>query len=219
MKLGIRIATRLEALGMSQAELARQVGIKQPSINHLINKGAQGSKHVHEIAKALQTTPAYILGETDDPSEGYVPLPSTAAIAAELGLVPVREIDLSFGMGATYLDIPVTEKIRHFSEDWIKLYTRANPDQLLFAQGAGDSMFPTLLDSDLMLIDCSQRNLNMADKIWVAAYAGCGMIKRLRQMPDGGVKILSDNPSVSDEIAYDGELSLIGRVVAIVRKI
>lgn len=80
-------------------------------------------------------------------------------------------------------------------------------------------MFPTLLDSDLMLIDCSQRSLNMSDKIWVAAYAGCGMIKRLRQMPDGGVKILSDNPSVSDEIAYDGELSLIGRVVAIIRKI
>lgn len=33
------------------------------------------------------------------------------------------------------------------------------------------------------------------------------------------VTILSDNPSMSHEIVYDGELSLIGRVVAIVRKI
>lgn len=219
MNIGGRINERLQLLGKSQSQLGREVGVSQATIAGLISGRSAGSKHIHEIAKALATTPAYLLGEADDPSEGYVPLPSTAAIAAELGLVPVREIDLSFGMGATYLDVPVTETIRHFSEDWIKLYTRANPDQLLFAQGAGDSMFPTLLDSDLMLIDCSQRNLNMADKIWVAAYAGCGMIKRLRQMPDGGVKILSDNPSVSDEIAYDGELSLIGRVVAIVRKI
>lgn len=219
MKIGNRIATRLDELGMSQAELARQVGIKQPSINHLINKGAQGSKHLHEIAKVLQTSPSYLIGETDDPSEGYIPVPSTAAIAAELGLVPVREIDLTFGMGARYLDVPVTENVRHFSHEWIKQYTRASPEHLLFAQGAGDSMFPTLLDSDLMLIDCSQKSLTMSDKIWVASYAGCGIIKRLRQMPGGGVKILSDNPAVSEETAYDGELSLIGRVVAIVRKI
>lgn len=219
MSIGARIDERLKHLSMTQSQLARDVGVAQATIAGLITGRSAGSKHLHEIAKFLQTTPSYLIGETDNPSEGYVPMPSTADVAAELGLVPVREIDLSFGMGSRYLDVPVTEKVRHFSHEWIRQYTRASPEHLLFAQGAGDSMFPTLLDSDLMLIDCSQRSLNMSDKIWVATYADCGIIKRLRQMPDGGVKILSDNPAVTEEITYDGELSLIGRVVAIVRKI
>jgi len=45
------------------------------------------------------------------------------------------------------------------------------------------------------------------------------MIKRLRPMPDGTVRIMSDNPQVSDEIATDGDLTIIGRVVAIVRSV
>jgi len=218
MDFGGRIRVRLETLGMSQAELARRVGIKQPSVNHLIKNGAQGSKHIHQIAQALQTTPAYLSGETDDPAAGYVPLPSTEVVANELGLVPVREIDLRYGMGATELEAPVTTTVRHFSREWIRLYTGAAPDHLYFAQGIGDSMSPTILDSDLLLVDASQQTLNLADKIWACAYGNSGMVKRLRQMADGSVKIMSDNQSVRDEIAYDGELHVLGRVVAIVRK-
>ncbi|WP_218035979.1 MULTISPECIES: XRE family transcriptional regulator [Sphingobium] len=218
MDFGGRIRSRLETLGMSQAELARRVGIKQPSINHLIKNGAQGSKHIHQIAQALQTTPAYLSGETDDPAEGYVALPSTDVIAGELGLVPVREIDLRYGMGATELEVPVTTTVRHFSREWIKIYTGASPDHLYFAQGIGDSMAPTILDSDLLLIDASEQTLHLADKIWACAYGNSGMVKRLRQMADGSIKIMSDNQNVRDEIAYDNELHVLGRIVAIVRK-
>lgn len=134
-------------------------------------------------------------------------------------VVPVRELDLTFGMGATYMDVPVTETARHFSRDWLRQYTRADPKNLLFAQGAGDSMAPTLQDSDLMLIDCSQRSLNISDKIWAIAWNNCGAIKRLRPINDGGVEIMSDNPTVKDAVAYDDEMHILGRVVAIVRKV
>jgi phage repressor protein C with HTH and peptisase S24 domain len=217
MKLGIRIATRLEELGMSQAELARQVGIKQPSINHLINKGAQGSKHVHEIAKALQTTPAYLLGETDDASAGYVPAPTAHDLAEQLDLVEVQELDLKFGMGATDLEIPVTSSTRHFSRTWIRQYTNASAEHLYFAQGIGDSMAPTIHDSDLILVDSSERSIRIGDKIWACSYSGQGMIKRLRNKGEG-VQILSDNPLVPPDMAYDGELHILGRVVGIFRK-
>ncbi|AIT79130.1 hypothetical protein JI59_04575 [Novosphingobium pentaromativorans US6-1] len=139
-------------------------------------------------------------------------------MASELGLVPVREIDLSLGMGSTYLDVPVTETIRHFPIEWLRLYTRAAPEQLFFAQGAGDSMEPTLRDSDLLLIDCSQQNLNISDKIWAITYAGLGAIKRLRALPNGGVEMMADNPHVSNATAYDDEMHILGRVVATVRK-
>jgi len=216
--LSERIRARMEALGISQSKLSRQVGVTQGTIAHLASGRSSNSVHLPKIARELQTTVAYLEGETDDPADGYVPLPSTEVVANELGLVPVREIDLRYGMGATELEVPVTTTVRHFSRDWIRIYTGASPDHLYFAQGIGDSMSPTILDSDLLLVDASQQTLNLADKIWACAYGNSGMVKRLRQMADGSVKIMSDNQSVRDEIAYDGELHVLGRVVAIVRK-
>ena len=78
---------------------------------------------------------------------------------------------------------------------------------------------PTILDSDLILIDRSQDSLKMNDQIWAVAFGGIGMIKRIRVLPDGTLRILSDNGAVPDETAVDDELFLIGRVVAVVRKV
>lgn len=215
---GGRISERMRELGFSQSSLARAVGVTQQTIGKMVTGQVAGSSHLHKVAQLLETTPSYLTGETDNPSEGFVPVPSTDVVAEELGLVPVREIDLRYGMGATELDVPVTTTVRHFSREWIRTYTSASPDDLFFAQGVGDSMAPTIQDSDLLLIDASQQSVFMADKIWACAYGNSGMIKRLRQMPDGSVKILSDNQNVPPEIAYDGELHVLGRVVAIIRK-
>ncbi len=216
--VGDRINARLSDLGMSQSELARRVGVSQGTIAQLVSGRSRSSSHLHKIASELRTTPAYLAGETEDPNVGYVPTPSAETVAAELGLVAVRELDLTLGMGSTYLDVPVTETIRHFPIEWLRLYTRADPANLIFAQGVGDSMMPTLLDSDLLLIDCSQQSLNVSDKIWAVSYAGLGAVKRLRAKPDGGVDLLSDNTLVPNVTAYDGELHILGRVVASVRK-
>lgn len=214
-----RIKARMEALNLSQSALARMIGVTQGTIAHLVSGRSTSSVHLPKIAKALQTTVEYLSLETDDPSEGYVPIPSTETVAGELGLVPVREIDLTFGMGATYLEVPVTTQVRHFSREWLRQYTSANPDHLFFAQGIGNSMEPYIHSQDLLLIDTSQQTIRMTDQIWAVAYGNCGAVRRLRPMADGSVKMLCDNPSVPDETAYDGELHVLGRVVAIVRKI
>lgn len=57
----------MEAAGFSQAELARRVGVSQPTIFKLIHQSKKGSAHLHRIARELGTTPAYLSGETDDP--------------------------------------------------------------------------------------------------------------------------------------------------------
>lgn len=52
---------------MSQAELARRIPVDQSTINGLIRGHSRSSKHLHRIARELQTTAAYLTGETDDP--------------------------------------------------------------------------------------------------------------------------------------------------------
>jgi transcriptional regulator with XRE-family HTH domain len=66
MPLGARVKTLMEEQGLSQAELARRVGLSQPAIFALINRNKTGSKSLHLIARELGTTPAFLNGETDD---------------------------------------------------------------------------------------------------------------------------------------------------------
>lgn len=133
--------------------------------------------------------------------------------------VSIQQWDVAYGMGGgTYLDLPVTGETHTFSRSWLRQFTHAPPDRVFIASGTGDSMMPTILDADIVLVDTTQHEVRMSDRIWAATYGQTGIIKRLRPMPDGSVKIISDNPAIPAETAYDGELSVVGRVVAIIRK-
>lgn len=219
MTIGDRIAARMADLGISQSELARKIGVSQQAIGKLVNGHVQTSRHLHIIARELGTTPQYLAGETDDPSEGALPLPTPDLMAEQLGLVEIKEIDLSYGMGACYNDSPVTTKTRHFPASWLRMYTTSSPEKLFFARAIGDSMAPTLLDGDMVLIDTAEIQPRFGDQIWAISYGLVGMIKRLRPMPDGSVKILSDNDRVPPEIAVDDEMHVVGRVAAVIRKL
>lgn len=63
-----RLRERLDARELSQAELARRVGVTQQSIAKLVAGRSSGSRFLHRIARELQTTTAYLEGETDDPA-------------------------------------------------------------------------------------------------------------------------------------------------------
>lgn len=68
MELSVRISERLDFLQMSQAELARRAGIPQSTVNSLLKRPRRSSPHLLRIARELQTTPEYLVGETDDPN-------------------------------------------------------------------------------------------------------------------------------------------------------
>lgn len=137
-------------------------------------------------------------------------------------VVAIDNIDLSFGLGGTFLDSDTVEveKIA-FSQSWLRQFTNAPPHLLFSTRGLGNSMEPTINDRDVVIVDKSVTRLDQSpgEKYWAVSFGGVGMIKRLRPMPDGTVKILSDNQLVSPEVASDGELFIIGRVCAIVRSV
>lgn len=60
---------------LSQSELARRVGVSQATIYKLLTGESFGSRHLHRIARELGTTPAYLTGETDDPTADAPPVP------------------------------------------------------------------------------------------------------------------------------------------------
>lgn len=84
MVIGDRVKERMQAAGLSQAELARRVGVSQPSIFNLIHRSKKGSTRLHAIARELGTTPAYLNGEVDDPDLGAPPPPVLTPIETDL---------------------------------------------------------------------------------------------------------------------------------------
>jgi transcriptional regulator with XRE-family HTH domain len=71
MAIGDRIKARRELLGISQEELAKKLGYKsRSSINKIeLGKNDITQHKVVSFAKALETTPAYLMGwATDTPS-------------------------------------------------------------------------------------------------------------------------------------------------------
>ena len=219
-----RVVERREALGISQSELARRIDVGQSSINRLESGETRSPRSLHVLAKALGTSPDYLLGETDDPTNedvgGDTRVPYGAQSSADERIIEIPVIDLAYGMGATYLD-DINPEVRSepFPLSFIRRYTKAKAEDLVIADGLGDSMAPTIGSSDQMLIDRSIDTMRVADQIWAFSFGGMGMVKRLRARPDGSIAILSDNPAVPEDRAVDDELHLIGRVVAIVRKV
>lgn len=192
----------------SQAGVADRADISRPSLVEIV-QGRSTPKNgtLAAICSVIGVAPADILDGIGE-----------ATVSADFALMTIRQIDAAYGLGGTYHDGTPMETVMQFPTTWVRNYTRAPAEHLYFAHGVGDSMQPTIHDSDLLLIDRSQNHLNMGDKIWAIAYGEIGMIKRLRPTSGQTVSVLSDNPNVPSFEAADGEMSIIGRVVAIVRK-
>ena len=198
---------------MSQTELAEAIGTTLSTLGKL----ERGDRRLNmdwlqKISAALDVRPEVLITESsiEEAAESF---------EDDDDDVRIQQWDIAYGMGGgTFMDLPVTGEAHRFSRSWLRQFTQAPADKVFLATGTGDSMTPTIHDADIVLVDTTQREVRMVDRIWAAAYGQTGIIKRLRPMPDGSVKILSDNPSVTPETAYDGELHIVGRVVAIVRR-
>jgi len=134
-------------------------------------------------------------------------------------VVEIDEIDLRYGLGGTYLDAPVSTERRKFSREWLRQFTRTAPEHLFWTIGDGDSMEPTIRSGEVILVDTSQKTPRMAEGIWAVAIGEIGMIKRMHFPGKGRVELLSDNKLIPPVIAEDDELHVVGRVVAVVRRL
>lgn len=219
MIIADRLRQRMQKKGISQSELARRLGVTQGTIAHLVNGRTANSVHLPAIASELETSVAYLSGDTDNPLDG-APIPmSREDMAEQFGLIELEEIDLAIGMGAAYSEeFPVMATSRWIPEDWVRQFTDAPSKFLTIARPRGDSMYPTINDRDIIIIDRSRRSIDEQEAIWALFYGGLGTVKRVRALPDGTYRLMADNTQVSDEMAVDGEMSVFGRVVGVIRR-
>lgn len=221
--IGSRLEKLIDDRRTSQSAVARAIGVSQPTIGRLISGATRETGKLVELARELQTTPEYLMGETDDPAPAALSdrrLPFHGAPPARGETVELEEFDVAYGLGGSYIhDLPVSSRRRVFSRSWVRQFTSSPFESLFWATGNGTSMMPAILDSDILLIDTLQKTPRMWDQLWAIDMHGMGMIKALRPGKEGAMRIVSINPDWPEEVAHDGEMNVIGRVVAIVRKV
>lgn len=205
---------RIQAGFQEAADFAKRIGIK-PVTYRAYEANQNGFlRHADAFAEALGVTSKWLVrgGELEARADATGAILQTQAKDMGMALIPHLELGYSMGGGSIFNDY------RHlgfmpFQRDWLKSIMRGGFADLFVARGSGDSMMPTLLDGDLVLIDTAQKRIDQQDRIWALSYGDLGVIKRVRRLPGGNYRIMSDNPSVSSIEATDDEMYVVGRVI------
>jgi phage repressor protein C with HTH and peptisase S24 domain len=125
--------------------------------------------------------------------------------------IPRLTVTASAGPGAC-VDEVVVEMIR-VTRAWLAANVAAPHNSLAIITAKGDSMEPTFLDGDLLLVD---RSATMdRDGIYVFSAGQYVFVKRLQRLPDGSLRVISDNRARYEPytLGADADFQLHGRVI------
>lgn len=143
----------------------------------------------------------------------------SADTGENLVFIPVYDVAAAAGDGAL---VEAENRIGRlaFMPSWLKSVTAAAPGDLGIIMVRGDSMFPTLVDGDHILVDFTQTRPRQ-DGIYVIRLNDMLQVKRVTLHPGSGrVTVSSDNPAYA---AYPdlnpGSIAIAGRVIWLGRRV
>ena len=211
------LSERLTALmankGLSQAELARMIGVKQPSIFKILSGQTLNPKNILEIATALNVDPHWLKTGEGDPDPSYRIVEVSEPQNPNTVRIDILDVEASAGNGA-YLS-PTEQGLLSQEFDltfFRQQFGRADAKHLKLITVKGDSMAPTLESGDLLYVDISE-NYFAADGLYVFTFDGQTFIKRLQKVGKE-MLVISDNPTYKEwTFTQDDDVFIHGRVI------
>lgn len=201
--LSSRIRQRREQLSLSQEELAARMGYRSKSSITKLEKGINDLPRakLEELAAALDTTPAWLMGLADLPCPplGFEPLP-------EMARVPL--------VGSIACGTPITAEQN--IECYIGVPAAWHADFALTCHGS--SMAPTICDGDIV---CIRRQPEVEQGEIAAVRIGEEATLKHFHRQGETVMLLADNTAVCPPMVFAGpqleEIQIEGRAVGFCR--
>ncbi|MDP2346739.1 MAG: S24 family peptidase [Gammaproteobacteria bacterium] len=192
-----RLAATLKELGYKQTRLARELGVKSPSITEWLQGTTQklSAEHAEKICSLLGIRLKWLLYGTLPrwANEGGSSEVQDGSASDGLISIPQINVSLSQGDGAaanSYTEIVNTVQVQ---KRWLAdNFMVTAPANLRLVTGRGDSMSPTIADGDVVLIDTGVTELTM-DAIFAFARGDDLFLKRIHRLLDGSIMVVSDN--------------------------
>ena len=211
--LSERLTSLMYEKGISQAELARLIGIKQPSVFKILSGETRNPKKILEIATALNVDPHWLKTGEGDPDPSYRIVEVSEPQKPNTVRIDILDVEASAGNGA-YLS-PTEQGLLSQEFDltfFRQQFGRADAKHLKLITVKGDSMAPTLESGDLLYVDISE-NYFAADGLYVFTFDGQTFIKRLQKVGKE-MFVISDNPTYKEwTFTQDDDVFIHGRVV------
>ncbi|WP_186299169.1 S24 family peptidase [Halomonas sp. C22] len=229
MTIGDRVKRARKHAGLNQRELAKAIGITQPSLSELERGESRSSAYLVQIASVcgvdaswLATGSGEMLASDARRAGGSdeIELHNTEVVEGGFPLAPdevelpcFREVEFSAGDGRTQ----VVENGGHTMRfPLAKLAARSvSPENAACATATGTSMMPTIADGSPIAIDKGTRHI-IDGKIYALDHGGMLRIKRLYKLPLGRVRLVSDNsdeyPEETHSLMGPDAPKIIGRV-------
>jgi phage repressor protein C with HTH and peptisase S24 domain len=226
--IGGRILLRRQELGISQVELADAVEMKQQGIQSIESGVVKRPGKLREIAAALRTSQEYLLDGSGPKDLGRHIERSEAIDEEPRPTSGILEIDVRAGLGGggttegrevrhdgDYAD-PVKSESWHFPAHFVREELRAPESRIIILETEGDSMAPTILSGDRVVVDTSHK-VPSPDGIYALRDRyGHIVVKRLQTLQRGEpprIRIISDNKSHDPEDVGIDDIAIVGRVL------
>lgn len=192
--LAERLATLMAEKGLSQAELARIIGVKQPSIFKILSGQTLNPKNILEIATALGVNPHWLkTGEGSPDADVF-------AFTSEKDDDHTLRVDLldaelaAHSSGIINAEYPDVISSIFFTQEGVKrILGKTTTDGVYMFKVPTDSMAPTITQNDIVFIDTNVKEY-IGEGVYSFNLNGETYIKRLQRLPTGVIMALSDNP-------------------------
>ncbi len=186
--------------GMTQSELARELGIAQNTISSW-EKGNRTPNlgDIERLCEVYGVSLSSFLTKQDKDLPEFSPVPLLAARPRG-------------GTGGLETDDDI--------QSWYSFHTdfllrKGNPARMRLFFVAGDSMSPTLNEGDMVMVDMGQQSVT-SGKIYMLRVGEELMMKRLENRPNGILLIRSDNPTyeaIELQTHVENDVEIFGRMV------
>ena len=203
--------------GWTAADLARHAGVSHSTINRPLTV----PDWPHAISRRTISAVERASGiDASEFIEGFVRAAPSAEESPATGskrLLPVYDVEVSAGPGAY---IEAENHIANMAFDPRYLREIDASKDLSIVRVKGESMEPTLVDNDIVLVDHSKRSLNW-DGLFVLRYGDATQVKRIgRSGKRDHVTILSDNRDLYPPVeAAVEDVDVVGKVLWYGRKV
>lgn len=206
------IKRALERPGKSKGGLAKFLGLPNSAITALL-KGDRAIK-LREVPKIRTYLELDAEGAFDDhprPIDGILEIDVRAGLGAG-GTTDGREVRHD----GNHAD-PVKPESWHFPAQFMREEVRAPESQVIILETEGDSMSPTILSGDRVVVNTAHR-VPSPDGIYaIRDRFGSIIVKRLQLLRSRGetptIRIISDNKAHDPEDVSADEISIVGRVL------
>ena len=187
---------------------AQAVGISDNAIyKWLAGRGQPSVSNLVALARAARVSIEWLA--TGEESRQSAQAVTRAVEHGDFIFMPRNRIRFSSGRDGVLRSDQVVDSIA-FRAEWVKKRLSTESRDLLLIEVVGDSMAPTVKDSDLILADLAEPRFKQ-DGIYLLRHDSGLAVKRIQRRPDGKLLVRSDNPKY--EAMVVATASIIGRVI------